>query len=301
MRDLRPPKRSLRAVPKLAALRKQTEASVAAPIAAEEQSARTVAPIAVQEQTRLTRVRLLVNGAGTALWLTCIGSAYSPAAAGDLRSTVFFLAMGWLLGTGAFLLSDTLTEWPAPARRFVGILFAITLAAVTGLWGSLTFQPATQVAAKEGARFNWVVTNPLKKGDDAFVVTTTNYGDMTAKASVKASSSWWISDHELSEFEEKEGYDRAVSSLPPIGEGLEILKNSSRNLSAPLPLRNEQYDAVIAGTHHLYMFTAMSFTDDLTPPQRQQLSSACFHFIRKLAEPMVCNGYTRPRFLEPTK
>jgi hypothetical protein len=299
MRDLRSPKRSLRASPKLLALHSQPVASPP-----DEAAAQSDSPIdpnlggAKDEPSSRPRwAKQVINGAGTALWFGCLSSAYSPAAAGDLKTVLILLSAGWLLAITAFLSSDALAGWSKRARRLVSTLVCVTLAALTAFWGALIFQPP-HVEVKEGARIVWT-TNPFSKGDTKVVVAGTNRGDMSARVGVVVGSFYTLVDHQLTDDEEKQGFEKARGATPPIqGNGLEFLRGGNRSHNIPIQLTSEQFDDIISGNKYLYVFAVTRFTDSLTPAGRENLAELCAHFHGPLDSGYVCKGYNESRALD---
>jgi hypothetical protein len=158
MADLRAPKKSLRATPKVARLHNTDGPEKGRPG---------------------ILFRLLIGASGTALYITCLTSAYGPASVGDMTTTIAMLSLGWALAFGAFVLSEVFGALPNGHRVLVGAFFGIALAAVTALCGMFVFhRPQTSpVAAKTGARIFFQV-NSFTKGDKKIRVNATNSGDL---------------------------------------------------------------------------------------------------------------------------
>lgn len=127
MVDLRPPKRSLRATPKLAAPRNGSQE---------------------ERPYKIGRLgRILLGAGGTGLYITCVSSAYGPASVGDMTATIVMLLSGWVFAVGAFTLSELFGGLKVRHRFAVAFIFACVAAVVTSTWGVFIFKPSETAKA----------------------------------------------------------------------------------------------------------------------------------------------------------
>jgi hypothetical protein len=280
MGDLRPPKKSLRQIPKLAILRKGTP------------SPELRAPVPL----RMGPVgRIVIGAGGTALFITCLYSAYSPASVGDITATIVMLLSGWVFAVGAFTLSELLSSLSNRHRYLASFSFAIVCAAVTAIWGVTIFHPAAPTIQKTGARMFFTVAG-FAKDSKKIDVTMTNHGDVMARAGSLYGSVVSVVDHALSEKEENERYKLALSYLPPMGSGTEIPVNVPRLMQIDINLTEAQYDGINNGTLHFYLFVVTAFKDELTLSGKLNLATMCTHFTKNTTTGLVCIGHSESRY-----
>jgi len=275
MADLRAPKKALRAIPKVAWLH---DAGVAG------------------KGGSGIFLRLLIGAGGTALYVTCLTSAYGPASVGDVTTTIAMLSLGWALAFGAFVLSEVFGALPNGHRVLVGIFFGVALAAVTALWGMFVFHrpQAPPVAAKTGARMFFKLGG-FTKNDKKIEVSMINQGDVMARIGTRMGSNFVIVDHVLSEAEEDFQYQGALRALPPLGTGIELPVNGGRTIDLEIRITDAQYDGIIDGTLRLYVFSVAVFSDEMTAPGKTNLASVCNHFSKKTDLGFICLSHTESR------
>jgi hypothetical protein len=210
-----------------------------------------------------------------------------------MTATIVMLVSGWVFAVGAFTLSELLSSLSNRHRFFASSAFATVCAAVTVVWGATIFHAPSPAVQKSGARI-FLEAKGFAKGSDVIEITLTNRGDSIARFKSQTGSSWSLQDHILSEQEEEQQYRLALDQLPHGGSGVEVLPNNGRTVNIEIKLSDAQYDSIISGAVHLYLFTVMSFTDELTPPGEKNIASLCTHFDKKTTVGLVCLGTTSP-------
>lgn len=281
MADLRPERRSLRATPKLAILRKpdpSPEANAPIPL--------RVGPVA----------RIVIRAGGTGLFITCLYSAYGPASVGDMNATVVMLASGWVFAVGAFTLSELLSPLSNRHRILASLAFAVSCAAVVAIWGVMIFHPPQppSVVEKTGAR---IFLSPMAiiKGNSTVQITVLNSGDSIARMKSQVGTTWILSPRILTEQEEDHLYREALNHLPNGGSGVELQANSSRIVQIDVKITDDEYESIVNGSNNLYVVTVSAFTDAITPAGKTNLASMCTRFNKSTTIGLICMGHNESR------
>jgi hypothetical protein len=280
MRDLRPPKVPLRAIPRLLSLRDKQESASAGSTS----SPLRVGPLG----------RIVIGAGGTALFITCLYSAYGPASVGDMKATIVMLLSGWVFAVGAFTVSELLSSLSNRHRFLASFGFAIVCAAVTSVWGVTIFHSPTPTIQKAGARMFFQIGG-FSKTNKTMAVIMVNSGDVIARIGTRLGSNLVFMDHVLSEREENACYEAALKSLPPIGNGMEIPINVGHTTDAPINLSDAQFDAIMNGTAYFYIFAVANFRDELTPSGKINLASVCSYFNKNTTTGLACLSHIESR------
>ena len=290
MRDLRPPKVPLRAIPRLPALKEKQES--------EPQRQGDAIPASGGSTSSLLRVgplgRTVIGAGGTALFITCLYSAYGPASVGDMKATIVMLLSGRVFAVGAFTVSELLSSLSNRHRFLASFGFAVVCAAVTAVWGVTIFHVPPPAIQKTGARMFFRVGG-FSKTNKTMEVTMINKGDVMARIGTRIGSNLVFVDHPLSEKEEDAYYEAALKSLPPIGNGMEIPINIGHTTDVPINLSDAEYDAIINGTAHFYIFVVANFRDETTPSGKINLASICSHFSKNTTTGLACLSHIDSR------
>lgn len=300
MSDLRAEKRALRAIPKLVALRENRIGSSTSPVAerpVDNVAGVTSEPSIVSQSTGFWVSpigRLFIGASGTALYFTCVYSAYSPASAGDTTATIIMLFSGWVFAVSAFTLSESLSSLSNGHRFIASFSFAIVIGVITVIWGKTIFHEPVAPIHKTGARIFFRLSG-ITKGETKMTAAMNNYGDIPARAGTSMRTSYYLADHVLSGKEEDDKLDVALKNIPSLGAGVELPVNMGRNVFFDISLTDAQYDGVIGGTMHLYVVTAVLFRDELTPSGKTNLASACSRFSKSSTDPFLCLTHNESR------
>jgi hypothetical protein len=162
------------------------------------------------------------------------------------------------------------------------------------IWEHIKKPQAPPVVAKTGARLFFRVDG-FKKGDKTLAVNMSNGGDVMARTGSLVGSYYTLVDHILSEKEEDANYEVTLKSPPRMGVGIEIPINVGRAIDLEINLTDAQYDSIVNGTMHFYLFVVAVFRDELTPSGKTNLSSVCTHFTKNTTAGLVCLSHTESR------
>jgi len=278
MRDLKPPKKVLRPIPKLPFLR------LSAPSG----------PGRAEFNFRLSKAARIFLGAGaTSLVAALVIGSFSASGVIDMTLAITLLAAAWLIGMGAIVVAEPILVPPRIRWPATGVAAVVLAAALAGL-GFYENKHFPLAPIKEGAHLISTLS-PLKKGDTKIVVTVENKGDLIARIRSENGQDWVIVDHRLSEREEDYYYAQAKAALPLIGTGLDLPRDTARTFNIDLPFADSQIDEVAAGTKYLYLFFVIAFTDATSNASEHFVGTLCGKYFKYLDAPTACLGHNKSR------
>jgi hypothetical protein len=80
-----------------------------------------------------------------------------------------------------------------------------------------------------------------------------------------------------------------------MGVGVELPVNVARSTDIEINLTGAQYEGIVNGTMHFYLFVVVNFRDEPTPSGKTNLASVCSHFTKNTTTGRVCLGHIESR------